>query len=125
MKRIILSVIILAVLAGACCWSVLAIEYKTDVFTQNIREVERAFEEKNSEKCVRAAKKLCSDWDDFLDLSILVNDLGQATDISSSIAEIYSLAKAGDEELYTACNKAKTQIELFRKIQFPTLYNIL
>ena len=57
--------------------------------------------------------------------AVLVNDLGHALDITSSIAEIYSFAQADNEELYAACDRAEVQIGIFKNMQLPTLWKIL
>ena len=125
MKRIIISIVILALLTALCGWSVFVVDSKTDSLTDKIHEVEKAFENKESEKCVKIAKELQDEWEDFMDHAVLVNDLGHALDITSSIAEIYSFALADNEEVYAACDRAEVQIEIFRKMQLPTFWKIL
>lgn len=125
MKRIITSIVILTLLAGLCCWSVAAVICKTDGFTDKIHEVEKAFENDESDQCVKAAKELQDEWENFMNRAVLVNDLGHALDITSSIAEIYSFAQAGNEELYAACDRAEVQIEIFKNLQLPTFWKIL
>ena len=125
MKRIVISIIILVLLAALCCWSVFTVNSKTDSFTDKIHEVEKAFENNESEKCVKIAKELRDEWADFMDRAVLVNDLGHALDITSSIAEIYSFAQADNEELYAACDRAEVQIEIFKNMQLPTFWKIL
>lgn len=125
MKRFVLCIFILAGLAGLCVWSILKVESTTEDLTEKIHEVEKAFENKDSERCVQIARELYDDWEDFLDFSILINDVGQAMEISSSISEIYSLAKSGNEDLYTVCERTKVQIEVFRKVQFPAPWKVM
>lgn len=125
MKRIVLSIVILTVLAGLCCWSVVAVNYRSDGFTEKIHEVEKAFEKNDTKKCVKAARELQDDWEGFMDHSILINDLGHALDITTSIAEIYSFAQSGNEELYAACDKAEVQIRIFKNMQLPTIWKVL
>lgn len=125
MKRIITSIIILALLSGLCCWSVISVSRKTGSLTDKIHEVEKAFENDESEKCVKIAEELQDEWEDFMDRAVLVNDLGHALDITSSIAEIYSFAQADNEELYAACDRAEVQIEIFKNLQLPTFWKVL
>ena len=125
MKRIIISIVILAVMSGMCCWSVFGVIAKTDSLTDKIHSIEKAFEDDDTEKCVDTAEELQDEWEDFMNRAILVNDLGHALDITSSIAEIYSFAQAGNEELYAACDRAEVQIEIFKNMQLPTLWKIL
>lgn len=125
MKRIVISIVILACLAGLCVWSVVAVENKTHSLTDKIHEVEKAFQSSDTEKCVAAAKELQNEWKKFMDRAVLVNDLGHALDITSSIAEIYSFAQAENEELYAACDRAEVQIEIFKTMQLPTFWKIL
>ena len=125
MKRIIISIVILALLTVLCGWSVFVVDDKTDSLTDKIHEVEKAFENKESEKCVEIAKELQDEWEDFMDHAVLVNDLGHALDITSSIAEIYSFALADNEEVYAACDRAEVQIEIFKNLQLPTFWKIL
>lgn len=125
MKRIIISVVILLLLAVMCTWSVFAVKCKTDTLNDMIEQVEKAFESGDSEKCVKAASALEEEWQDFMSRAILVNDLGHAIEITSSIAEIYSFAQEQNEELYAACDRAEAQIAIFEKMQIPTLWKIL
>ena len=60
-----------------------------------------------------------------MDRAILVNDLGHAIEITSSVAEIYSFAQEENEELYAACDRAEAQIEMFKSMQVPTIWKIL
>ena len=57
--------------------------------------------------------------------AVLVNDLGHALDITSSVAEILSFAQAENEELYASCDRAEVQVEMFKNMQKPTLWKIL
>lgn len=125
MKRIITSIVILALLAGLCVWSVFTVNIKTGALTDKIHEIEQAFEDKDSENCIKLADELQEYWKDFMDRSVLINDLGHALDITSSIAEIRSFAEADNEELYAACDRAEVQIEIFKNLQLPTFWKIL
>ncbi len=124
MKRIIISIVILTVLAVMCGWSVSVVERKASSLTDKIHEVEKAFGD-DSKKCLEVAEELQSEWEDFMNRAVLVNDLGHALDITSSIAEIYSFAQADNEELYAACDRAEVQIEIFKNMQLPTFWKIL
>lgn len=125
MKRIIISVVILAVMACGCFVSVYAVNSVTDKMLDKIHEVERAFEDGDIEKSSQKAKELSDEWDKFVDLSFLVNDLGHALEITSSVAEIHSFAQEGNDELYAACDRAEAQIDMFRDVQKPTFWKIL
>lgn len=125
MKRIVLSIVILSLMTGLCGWSVVAVVRKTDSLTDKIHAVEKAYEDGDSEKCVEAAGELQDEWRDFMNNSVLVNDLGHALDITSSIAEIYSFALADNDEVYAACDRAEVQIDIFKNMQLPTLWKIL
>ena len=57
--------------------------------------------------------------------SVLINDLGHAVEITSSVAEIASFAEEQDDEIYAACDRAQALIKMLRDIQKPTLWNIL
>lgn len=125
MKRIVVSIVILALLTGLCGWSVVTVKLKMGSLSDKIEEIEKAFEDGDSEKCVKAAGELEDEWKEFMARAVLVNDLGHALDITSSIAEIYSFAQAENEELYAACDRAEVQIEVFENLQMPTLWKIL
>lgn len=125
MKRIIISVILLCVVAFGCFYSVYAVNDFTGKMLDKIHEVERAFEAGDTEKSVQTAKELFEDWNKFIDFAILVNDLGHALEITSSMAEIHSFAQEENDELYAACDRAEAQIDMFRDMQKPTLWKIL
>ncbi len=125
MKRIIISVILLSVTAFGCFYSVYAVNEFTAKILDKIQEVEDAFEKGDTEKSSEKAKELSEDWNKFIDFAILVNDLGHALEITSSMAEIHSFAQEGNEELYAACDRAEAQIDMFRDMQKPTLWKIL
>ena len=125
MKRIVISVILLCVVAFGCFYSVFAVNDFTGKILDKIHAVERAFEDGDTEKASEIAKELSEDWNKFIDFAILVNDLGHALESTSSMAEIRSFAQEGDDELYAACDRAEAQIDMFRDMQKPTLWKIL
>lgn len=125
MKRIIVSIVILSLIAVMCVWSVITVKLEMGSLSDKIEEVEQAFEDGDSEKCVKVAGELEEEWKYFMARAVLINDLGHALDITSSIAEIYSFAQADNEELYAACDRAEVQIEIFENLQIPTLWKIL
>lgn len=125
MKRIVISVVILAVMACGCFVSVYAVNSITDKMLDKIHEVEQAFEDGDIETSSQKAKELSEDWNEFVDFSLLVNDLGHALEITSSVAEIHSFAQEGNDELYAACDRAEAQIDMFRDMQKPTFWKIL
>lgn len=125
MNRIIISIVILGVMSVGCFASVGYVNSFTDKMCDKIDEVEQAFVEKDKERSSKAADELQKEWNDFLDMAILVNDLGHSLEITSSIAEVYSFAQEQNEELYAACDRAQAQIKMFRDMQTPTLWKIL
>lgn len=126
MKRIVLSIVILTLIAGLCCWSVVEVVHKTDSFTEKVHTIEKAYEGGDTDKCVKVAEELQNKWQDFMNKSVLINDLGHALDITTSIAEIYSYALSeNEEEVYAACDRAKAQLNIFKTMQLPTLWKIL
>lgn len=125
MKRIVTAIVILCVMSVACFWSVGVVDSFTDKLFGLIEEVEDAFENGDTEKSSKAAENLQNEWTKFMDAAILVNDLGHSLEITSSIAEIYSFAQEGNEELYAACDRAAAQLEMFRSMQTPTFMKIL
>ena len=125
MKRIVISVILLCAVAFGCFYSVYAVNDFTGKILDKIHAVERAFEDGDTEKSSEIAKELSEDWNKFIDFAILVNDLGHALEITSSMAEIHSFAQEGNDELYAACDRAEAQIDMFRDMQKPTLWKIL
>lgn len=125
MNRIIVSIVILAVMSAACFATVGYISGFTKDLISQIDEVEEAFTEGDTERSAKAAEQLRDRWHKFLDYAVLANDLGHVLEITSSIAEVYSFAQEGNEELYAACDCAQALIELFRDTQSPTLWKIL
>lgn len=125
MNRIIVSIVILGVMSVCCFMSVGYVDSFTDKMCEKIDEVEQAFVEKDKERSSKAAEELQNEWNSFLNMAILVNDLGHSLEITSSIAEVYSFAQEQNEELYAACDRAQAQIKMFRVMQTPTLWKIL
>lgn len=125
MGRLIISICLLAVMSAGCFWSVFEVNRRTDELSDMVSQTEQAFVDGNKEKCISAAEKLRKQWDRFVDVGILVNDLGHAVEITSSIAEINSFAQEQNEELYAACDRAQAQIKLFKDMQTPTIWKIL
>ncbi len=125
MKRIVISIVILAAMACGCFLSVYAVNSFTDKMIDKIHEVERAFEDGDIETSSQKAKELSEDWNEFVDFSLFVNDPGHALEITSSVAEIHSFAQEGNDELYAACDRAEAQIDMFRGVQNPTFWKIL
>lgn len=125
MNRIIISIVILAVMSVGCFAGYGYVNSFSDKMISKIDEVEKAFEKGDMERTVSAAKELHDDWHSFLDYAVLVNDLGHAIEITSAVAQVYSFAQEGNEELYASCDCAQALIELFREMQTPTLWKIL
>ncbi|MCH5204101.1 MAG: DUF4363 family protein [Oscillospiraceae bacterium] len=125
MKRIVISAVILAVMSVGCFYSVKVSSDFTDKLISQIHEIEESYEKNDLETAKNTAKQLNDEWRRFVDFSILINDLGHAIEITSSLAEIQSFAEDGDDEIYAACDRAKAQIDMFRDMQMPTLWKIL
>ena len=125
MNRIITSIVILLILTGGSFAAVGAVNGFTNKISKMIDEVEQAFVEGDSQKCSEAAESLQNEWNEFMRYSVLVNDLGHALEITSSIAELYSFAQEGNEEIYAACDRAQAQIKMFRDMQNPTFWKVL
>lgn len=125
MSRLIVSISLLTVMTAGCFWSVFVVNKRTDELSEMVSKTEKAYMSGDKEGCVAAAAELQKMWDDFVKLGILVNDLGHAVEITSSIAEIGSFAQEQDDELYAACDRAQAQIKLFKDMQTPTLWKIL
>lgn len=125
MKRIVISAVILVVLFVGCFYSVSVACDFTDKLIAQIHEIEDSYEKNDLETAKNTAKQLNDEWRRFVDFSILVNDLGHAIEITSSLAEIQSFAEDGDDDIYAACDRAKAQIDMFRDTQMPTFWKIL
>ncbi len=125
MNRLAVSISILSVMTVGCIASVVATNSITDRMTDMVDIVEEAYENGDKERCIEAAEELSDIWDGMMKYSILINDLGHAVEITSSIAEVVSFAEEQDDELYASCDRAQAQIEMFREIQLPTLWKIL
>lgn len=126
MKRIVISIVILSLIALLCCWSVFEATRKTDGFVEKVGEVEKAYQNGDTDAAIEVAGKLRSDWERFMNRSILINDLGHAVEITTSIADIYSFAQSeNEEEVYAACDRAEVQLGIFKAMQLPTVWKIL
>lgn len=125
MNRIIISIVILAVMSVGCFAGYGYVSSFSAKMISKIDEVEDAFEKGDMERTVSAAKELQDDWNRFLNYAVLVNDLGHAIEITSTVTQVYAFAQEGNEELYASCDCAQALIELFREMQTPTLWKIL
>lgn len=125
MNRIIVSIVLLALMSVGCFISVAVVNDFTEKMSQTVSRVEEYFENGDKEKCIAAAEELKQMWNDFMDYSILINDLGHAVEITSSVAEIGSFARENDEEIYASCDRAQAQIKMLRDTQSPTFWRIL
>ncbi len=125
MGRLIVSIALLAVMSAGCAVAVWAATRCTDDMSSLVSQVEDAFAAGDTEASVNAANELSDRWQSFMKYGVLVNDLGHAVEITSSIAEIGSFAQESNEELYAACDRAQAQIGLFKAMQVPTFWKIL
>lgn len=125
MNRLAISIILLCVMAAGCTAAVFTVNSITDGMIEQISQVEQLFTDGETEQCKAAAKELQQKWDTFVKYSVLINDLGHAVEITSSISEIISFAEDENEEIYASCDRAQVQIKLFRQMQQPTLWKIL
>ncbi len=125
MNRFIVSIVLLAVMAAGCFYSVYATTQRTERLSALVDKIEEYHTSGDNENALKYALELRQSWDSILHYSILVNDLGHAMEITSCIAEITSFAEEGDDELYAACDRTQAQLELFREMQIPTLWKIL
>lgn len=125
MNRFVVSIVLLAVMAAGCFYSVYLTVQRTDELSGLVDKVEQLHSDGDNEAALSYAQQLKSSWERIVHYSILVNDLGHATEITSCIAEINSFAESGDDEVYAACDRAQAQLELFRQMQIPTLWKII
>ena len=125
MNRLGVSIMILSVMTVGCGASVIATNHLTGRMSEKVELVEQAFVLGDTERCTAEAEELSAIWDSMMYYSILINDLGHAVEITSSIAEIQSFAESGNDELYAACDRVQAQINMFREMQQPTFWKIL
>lgn len=125
MNRIIVSVVILIVMAVGCFWAVGYVDRFSGKLLDKIDQVEQAFMDSDTERSSKAAEELQDEWHRFMEFAVLINDLGHSLEITSAIAQVYSFAQEGNEELYAACDCAQALIEVFRDMQTPTVWKIL
>ena len=125
MGRLIVSIALLAVMSAGCVAAVWAVPRCTDDMSNLVSQVEDAFVAGDTEASVNVANELSDRWQSFMKYGVLVNDLGHAVEITSSISEIGSFAQESNEELYAACDRAQAQIGLFKAMQVPSFWKIL
>lgn len=125
MNRLAVSISILAVMAAGCTAATLATSAITKDMSAHIDLVEESFQRGEYERSAEYAKQLQGMWQDMMYYSILINDLGHAVEITSSLAEIVSFAEDENDELYASCDRAQAQIKMLRDTQTPTLWKIL
>ncbi len=125
MNRLGVSIGILSAMAAGCVVSVMATVHIADSMSRQVDIVEEAFTAGDTERCISAAHELSRIWSDTVYYSILINDLGHAVEITSSIAEIISFAEDSNEEIYASCDRTQAQISLFRDMNTPTIWKIL
>ncbi len=125
MNRLAVSISILSVMAAGCVISVFATNKITEDMSEHINLVEESFKRGEYERSTDYAKELQDMWKDMMDHSILINDLGHAVEITSSLAEIISFAEEENDEIYASCDRAQAQIEMLRDMQTPTFWRIL
>ena len=125
MNRLGVSIGILSAMAAGCAVSVMATSHIADNMSRQVDIVEDAFTTGDTERCISAANELSRIWNDTMYYSILINDLGHAVEITSSVAEIVSFAEDSNEEIYASCDRTQAQIALFRDMNTPTLWKIL
>lgn len=125
MNRLAVSISILSVMAAGCVVSVFATNQITEDMHEHINLVEESFKRGEYSRSVGYAKDLQDMWENIMEHSILINDLGHAVEITSSLAEIISFAEAENDEIYASCDRAQVQIEMLRDMQTPTFWRIL
>jgi len=125
MNRLAVSVSILIVMAAGCTSAVIATNSITKDMSHHIDLIEESFRRGEYERSVGFAEELQDMWNGMMDYSILINDLGHAVEITSSLAEIISFAEEKNDEIYAACDRAEALIDLLRDNQIPTLWKIL
>ena len=125
MNRLAVSISILIVMAAGCTSAVIATNSITKDMSHHIDLIEESFRRGEYERSVDLAEELQDMWDDMMDYSILINDLGHAVEITSSLAEIISFAEEENDEIYASCDRAQAQIEMLREMQTPTFWKII
>lgn len=125
MNRLIVSIVLLAAMSIGAFAAVGVVNSAVDEMTAAVDETEKAFEDGDSDRCVKSADHLRELWDNFRGYGIFVNDLGHAIEITSSIAEIKSFAVEENDEIYAACDRAQALLDMFKDMQQPTFWKIL
>lgn len=125
MNRLAVSVGILIGLTTMSVGSIVLTDMFTDRMYKLVDEVEDAYERGDKQNCIEISEELNELWQDFMDFSLLLNDMGQAIEITSCVSEICSFAEEENDEIYAVCDKAQAQIELLRDTQFPTIWRVL
>lgn len=125
MNRLAVSVSMLSIMTAGCISSVIATHSITNDMSHHISLVEESFRRGEYERSADYAVELQQMWDDMMYFNILINDLGHAVEITSSLAEIVSFAEEENDEIYASCDRAEAQIEMLREMQTPTFWKII
>lgn len=125
MNRLAVSISILSIMAAGCTSAVIATNSITRDMSRHIELIEDSFQRGEYERSVDYAEELQDMWNDMMYYSILINDLGHAVEITSSLAEIVSFAEEENDDVYASCDRAKAQIEMLREMQTPTFWKII
>lgn len=125
MNRLAVSISILSIMSAGCISAYIATYSITEDMNHHIDLIEESFRRGEYERSVDFAEELQDMWDDMMDYSILINDLGHAVEITSSLAEIISFAEEENDEIYASCDRAQAQIEMLREMQTPTFWKII
>ncbi len=125
MNRLAVSVSILSIMSAGCISAVIATGSITKDMSHHIDLIEESFRRGEYERSVGYAEELRDMWDSMMDYSILINDLGHAVEITSSLAEIIAFAEEENDEIYVSCDRAQAQIEMLREMQTPTFWKII
>lgn len=116
MKRLIVAAIILALIIGACVFTSVQLNLRTEGILNGVEKSQKLFEQKDFSGCAKHLEKIEKEW--ISDESILMQLVGRERleEIGRSIALLRSYAQTEDDAgFYSSLEDIKIQIAHLKK----------
>lgn len=126
MKRIYISLVLVAIVAVLSAVQLGFVSAKADGFISMIEQCDRHMRKSNFEEAITLCKKIENEWNEGAEKvdMLLIHDY--VDDIGNDISKMRSFAENGSPDMYFAMStSAKKELASIKESEYPKLENIL
>ena len=126
MKRVISSIILLAIIIGGCIWEVYFLNTTIEFLTENIKTTETLINSDELDKAIEKNNSTLQFWLDRKNLISTFIDHNHIQEIDETLTVMKTLLENNQsEDFFSESGRAINQMEHLKDTEIPSIENIL